>query len=200
MSTQLLAEPVETMDTLPPYVLDMCREVESLNARARELSNTAAALSKEIREAATGSAMGACPEWCSGDAARGRHDWAFYLSFLDGRPSFIREFEGLARMGRLSEKQIAYGKALIASPRVHQDVLDEVAARHAARVAEEAAKAERKAARNLKGKEVGVTVYWTSKSRSRCAGVVTAVDGETLTIDYNGQSVVKTAVQVGTVA
>lgn len=122
----------------------------------------------------------------------------------DGDADAIRLFNDAARMGALSEAQVAFGKAIIANPERFEDARNaveaKIAERHAARVAEEAAKADRKAARNLKGKEVGVTVYWTSKSRSRCAGVVTAIDGETLTIDYNGQSVVKSAIQVGTVA
>ena len=113
------------------------------------------------------------------------------------------KFTGLAIMGRLSEAQIAFGKAIIASPERFEDARATAGAalveRYNARIAAEAAKVGRRTVRLLKGKEIGSTVEWTSKSRNRQQGVIVAIDGETLTIDFNGQAVTKTASQVGEV-
>lgn len=73
----------------------------------------------------------------------------------DGDADAIRLFNNAARMGALSEAQIAFGKAIIANPERFEDARNaveaKIAERHAARVAEDAAKAERVAARKAAG-------------------------------------------------
>jgi len=95
MNTQTATHDVETMDSLPPYILDMITEVESVATRSRELNKRAVELEREIEEAATSYGIGACPDWCRGAARLRFHEWRYHSARLGGLGgSFLREHTG----------------------------------------------------------------------------------------------------------
>ncbi len=95
MNTQTATRDIETMDSLPPYILDMIAEVESVATQAHELSKRATELEREIEEAATSYGIGACPDWCRGSGRLRFHEWRYHsarFGVLGG--TFIRQHTG----------------------------------------------------------------------------------------------------------